>query len=223
MELSFYLGPGDHRVDVSLLLMELRSQGGDIGPQIFSRDPEGHVVEHQATLEELAELEGLGSGFACALKGLPGLTSKDEIVECEGPHVLLRTEAGPLSVPSPKRAAREAAGLKAYKAFKYMADCLDAAYGAVCIEYSLETPAELREDSRSLAFRNFWLSRRRISEGPLHRVATRMSGAYVEEWLTGIYFSTDAAYNPARAGIEPEDAEELSVEVAAILARAMIA
>jgi hypothetical protein len=223
MELSFYLGPGDHRLEVSLLLGELRSQGAEVDSEILAKNRQGKLIARRCSVEEIAELSGLDDGFACELRKFPGFAPKGDILECEGARILLRTEAGPLSKPKPTRASREAAGLKAYQAFKCMADSIDAAYGAICIEYSLETPAELREDSRSLAFRNFWLSRRRIAEGLLHRASQRMSGAFIEEWAGGVYFSTDAAYNPARVGLEPEDSEERSVAVAQILARALIA
>lgn len=223
MELSFYLGPGDHRLEVSLLLQELLFQGAEVDPEILSTDSQGKIVARSCSLERIAELSDLGGGFACELRRFPGFAPKGAVLECEMTHILLRTEAGSLSMPKAKRASSEAAGLKVYQSFKRMADSIDAAYGAICIEYSLETPAELRKDSRSLAFRNFWLSRRRIAEGPLHRATQRMSGAFIEEWAGGIYFSTDAMYNPARMGLDPEDSEERSVAIAQILASALIA
>lgn len=219
LELAFYLGPGDHRLAVSILLSAIEGAQAKVSPEIIIREANGSLSRKRVSVGELCEQEHIRTSFAYEITGLTGLIRKSEILECDSTHVLLRTEAGPLSMPGAKKSARERAGSRIYQAFKFVSTQLEAKYGAVCIEYSLETPQELYEDPRSLAFRNFWLSSYFVPSNMLRRIEGIMTGAYKEEWPNGIYYSVTPAFNPHRIGLNIEDSQERSLQVGRVLSR----
>jgi hypothetical protein len=100
-------------------------------------------------------------------------------------------------------------------------DCL---YGAILVEYTLESPDELRRDPRSLAFRDFYLSRRRL---PLALVRSLLAlvpdGAYVRELECGVYISMSSEFNPEGGHVESELAQNTSTQIARAIGQASTA
>ncbi|WP_148314474.1 hypothetical protein [Sorangium cellulosum] len=79
----------------------------------------------------------------------------------------------------------------------------------------------LRQDPRSLAFRNFFLSE--DSLGPVavqQAVAFAGNDVFVEERKRGIYVSMSTEFNPKGWHIDPLEAQERSTKIAAVVGRA---
>ena len=151
-------------------------------------------------------------------------TRKTEVLECSRGIVLLRTEGGIFSGPPrcTSRRQREV-GQLAVEAFLLLARNLDAAYGAICVEYSLEEFEELREDPRSLAFRNFFISRSRFGDDVIERILGLVeSYAHVDSWNDGLYVSMTDPFSPDGTFLSEIQAQELSVEIGRVIASASL-
>ncbi len=138
-----------------------------------------------------------------SLLGVPG--REEELrTKMDGSVVVVRTEGeefcGPdwASKPGTVTLARRLAA-----AFVRVAESIDCAYGAILVEYSLEGPEQLREDPRSYAFRNFYLSRQRLPADLVERVLALVpKEAYVRELQRGLYVSMSGEFNPDGRGVE---------------------
>ena len=89
------------------------------------------------------------------------------------------------------------------------------------VEYSLEEPRELRLDPRSLAFKNSFLSLRRLDKKVLEE-AIRLAGknAYVERRAAGVYISMNSELNPEGRDVpSPEGKRGSSRYAASTIAR----
>jgi len=149
------------------------------------------------------------------LQGVTGITKHTELVEINKGTVLLRTEGEKFSGPNRANRSRlHKLGAKAYVCFKALAGGIDAYYGGLCGEYSLEEPEELRQHPKSLAFRNFFVSRAKLA-GAAQTVRINAGvDAYFEEFDHGLYVSMSAEFNPAHCSVDPIEAQYRSVRIA---------
>jgi hypothetical protein len=155
------------------------------------------------------------------LPNLVGLLEKPEELEIMKGVLLLRTEGDAFSGPrGMKRPEARTAGRKAYERFVKTANLLDCPYGAILVEYSLEEPEQLLRDQRSLAFLDFFVSRRYFSEDVAKQiVGLAGASAYVELTGKGIYVSMTEDFNPAGRSVTP-DAQERSAQIGTLVGRA---
>jgi hypothetical protein len=151
-----------------------------------------------------------------------GLSQKAEEIEVVGGVVVLRTEGEAFCGPARQAARLKKLGGRVYKRFVQVADEIAPAYGAIAVEYSLEEPQALRQDPRSLAFRDFFVSRTRLSSNALDDVLQHAGDdVYVEERKAGVYVSMTAEFNPRGCGIPSSEAQERSARISAIIGRAV--
>ncbi len=222
LELAFYVGAtaaAEQALDAAEVLLQ---SGGR-----FMEDVE--VVESNQNVRlkcrDLEEAKGLVKTKTYLRRlyigDATGITSKNEILEVNRGIVLLRTE-GEVFCGEARRLNPEfkKAGQKAYEAFKRLACGLKAAYGALCLEYTLEEPTELRRDPRSLAFQDFFVSRTWLGDDVVNAVKRTIGDrGYIESVGDGIYASTSHEYNPRCRRVPPLEAQEKSVQVARLIAR----
>jgi len=152
-----------------------------------------------------------------------GLVDKPELIEARHGTIVLRTEGEPFCGTARRNSAKMTKlGRRAYARFVSVAESIEPVYGAIVVEYSLETPAELRKDPRSLAFRDFFLSRVVAGKETVEQVL-RLAGdeAYVERLSTGIYVSMSPEFNPEGRGLPPVEAQERSAQIGSVLGKAV--
>lgn len=77
---------------------------------------------------------------------------------------------------------------KAHRLFRDLVLLLSPSYAAITVEYSLEAPEQLRSDSRSLAFSDFYLSEKYISSSITSAFATNFSSFRQESVGNGCLF-----------------------------------
>lgn len=95
-------------------------------------------------------------------------------------------------------------------------------YGAILIEYRLETPEELSKDPRSLAFQNFYLSRRRLPSDLVSRALSVVpKQAHIREIERGVYVSMSREYNAEARGVDAELAQRASVSIGSVIGEGM--
>lgn len=109
-------------------------------------------------------------------------------------------------------------GRRVYGRFCRLVQELRPAYGAITIEYPLECLADLRLDPRSLAFRDFYVSRAFVGEHGFGEILRLSKQGYVELLSEGAYISYSREYNPV--GLTSEAGSSLSGDIARIVARA---
>jgi len=180
-------------------------------------------AELETTIHRL--VDGLQPGLVPSYLVIPnavGLSQKSEELVVRGGVVILRTEG--LAFCGPFRDNRRQLknlGRKVYQRFVEVADTIPCMYGAILVEYSLEEPEKLRQDPRSLAFRDFFLSRERLENKAIEE-AIRLAGddAYIESRASGVYISMNAEFNPKGRSIPWLEAQERSVRISAVIGRA---
>jgi hypothetical protein len=150
-----------------------------------------------------------------------GISNKVEELELYGGVLVLRTEGEAFCGPDIHTKKARELGLRVYRRFLEVANRIPTTYGAILVEYSLEEPHELRRDPRSLAFRNFFLSRERLGDGVVAEVI-RLAGedTYVEHTGTGVYISMDTDFNPAGRGNSPNEVDGTRARIPAVVGRA---
>ena len=179
--------------------------------------------ELETTVHRL--VDGLQPGLIPSELVIPnaiGLSPKPEELVVRGGVVILRTEGEAFCGPfRGNRMRLKKLGRRVYQRFVEVADAIPCIYGAILVEYSLEEPKKLRQDPRSLAFRDFFLSRERL-ENKAVEDAIRFAGdeAYVENRATGVYISMNAEFNPKGRSIPSVEAQERSVRISAVIGRA---
>lgn len=83
---------------------------------------------------------------------------------------------------------RRERGAKALALFREMVSLLDPSYAAITVDYTLETPEQLRSDPRSLSFRDFYLSRQYLTPSVMTAFATNYSSFQQESIDDGRLF-----------------------------------
>jgi len=114
--------------------------------------------------------------------------------------------------------ATRRAGRKVYDRFLALVKILSPAYAAITVEYSLECPTDLRYDSRSYAFRDFFVSGEFIGQSNLRQIREMFEDAYVEVVNSGLYISSFSAFNPLNEDLNSQLATSKSVIVAKVIA-----
>jgi len=156
------------------------------------------------------------------LDNATGMTKKTELIEINRGVILLRTEGEEFCGPNrARRAQLYRLGTRAYRCFKVLALAIESYYGALCGEYSLEEPPDLKRDPRSLAFRNFFISRAAFGRGAIEAVQDIVgTDVYVEEFDDrGLYVSMSPEFNPDHRAVETIEAQHRSIRVAELLAK----
>ncbi|HKR63571.1 MAG TPA: hypothetical protein VJZ00_07545 [Thermoanaerobaculia bacterium] len=108
------------------------------------------------------------------------------------------------------------AGRRVYERFRTLLDLLLPDFASITIEEPLQCPADLQQDPRSLAFRDFYVSATTID---CRRITKLFHEAYCEEVAAGVYVSTTRWFNPRAHALDRETAQFLSVEVAKWIAQ----
>lgn len=144
-----------------------------------------------------------------------GLSNRDEEVRPFHGSVVVRTEGVDFCGPWRDDTHRlQESGRRVYEAFIHVAESIDCLYGAILVEYSLESPEELRHDPRTLAFQNFYLSRSRLPATLMSRLLAFVPPeAYVREFDHGVYVSMSREFNPLGRGIASELAQNTSTQI----------
>jgi hypothetical protein len=111
-------------------------------------------------------------------------------------------------------------GLAIYTRFLQIMRTVNPAYGSITCEWPLKCPTDLQDKPCSIAFKNCYIQK--VFLGP-NRLATFLrlcaeARAYVEPLECGYYVSTNSLFNPN--GVQPDHnrADELSVEIAKLIA-----
>jgi hypothetical protein len=109
----------------------------------------------------------------------------------------LRLDAELLDDVSSESEARQAARFSeaVYEFFLALVGRLRPSYGAIAVEYGLETPTDLGRDARSLAFLDFYVSASFLGAASLRKVKDIFAEAHIEETADGIYVSA-SGFNP---------------------------
>jgi hypothetical protein len=180
-------------------------------------------AELETTVHRL--VDGLQPGLVpskLVISNAVGLSPKPEELAVKGGVVILRTEGEAFCGPfRDDRTRLKKLGRRVYQRFVEVADAIPCVYGAILVEYSLEEPKKLRQDPRSLAFCDFFLSRERLENKAIEE-AIRLAGddAYVESRATGVYISMNAEFNPKGRSIPSPESLWRSARISAVIGRA---
>jgi hypothetical protein len=166
-------------------------------------------------------VEGFGRKFTAP--SVIGIAGPAEQLAIRGGVMELRTEGevfcGRRGQLNPRATS---IGNIVYSKFVHFAGLLNPVYGAILVEYSLESTLELRRDSRSLAFQNFYLAKRALDERSwaiLHEIVG--DSVYRAALPDGLYVSMTTYFNPEAKGLASVEAQALSVKIAGLLARSL--
>jgi len=114
-------------------------------------------------------------------------------------------------------------GQQVFEAFVRTATYANCIYGAILVEYELETPSELHQDSRSLAFRDCFLSRQNLPADIFEQALVHVpSEAYKREMPNGVYVSMSREFNPEEQRVEADLAHDVSVRIAVAIGKLML-
>jgi hypothetical protein len=166
-------------------------------------------------------LEGAGQKFIAP--GVIGIAGPVEQLAVRGGVIELRTEGEAFcGRPGRLKPRSRTLGKIAYSKFVHFANLLNPLYGAILVEYSLESPDELRRDSRSLAFQNFYLAKRALDERSWSALHESLGDrVYLGSLSSGVYISMTTYFNQEAKGIASVEAQALSVKIAELLARSL--
>lgn len=114
------------------------------------------------------------------------------------------------------RQKAHSAGRKVYRRFLNLVDLLRPAYGAISVEWPLESPPDLAKDPRSKALRNLYISKSHFDSRTIVKIRSLYAQAYIEELEGGLYASTMREFNPK--GVEV-DFGDSGTEVARLISR----
>jgi hypothetical protein len=87
--------------------------------------------------------------------------------------------------------------INALTAFKKLVTLVQPTYAAITVDYGLENPCDLRRDSHSLAFRDFYLSRSDFGEDFLRTLRTKFPNSIYSENEGGQITITTTAFRVA--------------------------
>jgi hypothetical protein len=156
-------------------------------------------------------------------EGIIGLHDRPEEVRAYGSKIVVRTEGADFCGPMRSNSRKlQALGQQVFEAFVRTAQYANCVYGAILVEYELETPSELRHDSRSLAFRDFFLSRQNLPADIFAQALAQVPlEAYTLEMSGGVYISMSREFNPEERLVDTDLAHDASVRIAVIVGRLM--
>lgn len=217
LEFAFYVGPSNAQEQAIAAVDAIVRAGGRFTGVI---DLASGARLSKPSAAGLSWIEGAGRELRrIYVDNATRMTSKTEVVEIDRGVVLLRTEGEDVSGPSRLDQDRlYRLGTLAYMVFRSLVLEVDSYYGAICCEYSLEEPAQLKADPRSLAFRDFFVSRSAVSPTTLEAIRDAVGEAYLEEFGDrGLYVSMSPEFNPEHRAVEPVEAQYRSVRVAKLL------
>jgi len=181
-----------------------------VGPKAADKAFEHLAKEHHVAF---------GTKRKVVIEGLVGILDGEEL-ELKNGTLLVRTSGevfcGPPSTKT--RSLRSRYGHLAYKAFVGFAEKLECCYGAILVEDSLEEPDSLRRDSTSLAFQDFYVGKQWAGAAMARIMGVVGSATFLEDLSRGTYFSMCADFNPEKRGVSGVEAQNKSIEIAAILA-----
>lgn len=108
-------------------------------------------------------------------------------------------------------------GDSAHKAFVEICDNTEPTYAAINVEYSIECKVDLEKDSRSYAFRDFFINKKLIIGSKIDLIKKIFDNGYIEQSMIGYYFSCTKYFNPKRIEFDSDIAILASIETAKIL------
>ncbi|AKT37789.1 hypothetical protein [Chondromyces crocatus] len=155
--------------------------------------------------------------------GLIGLMEGAEVLQICDEHVVLRTEGDVFCNHLPdNRSRRKRLGRRVYERFVEVADTIRCFYGAILVEYPLETPEQIRRDPRSLAFRDFFVSEESL-DAAMVRDVVALAGeeAFVEMRRRGVHVWMIDELNPIHRHLDELDWHQRSSRIAQVLGNAL--
>jgi hypothetical protein len=89
-------------------------------------------------------------------------------------------------------------GIKIYKSFKKMVLNTQPDYASTTMEYSMESPYDIKKDSKSYAFYDFYFDKNKINRNYIEDLQNwcKENDIYTEEFGNGVYFSVSSFFNP---------------------------
>jgi hypothetical protein len=112
-------------------------------------------------------------------------------------------------------------GSRALAVFKDLVTQLQPTYGAITVDYGLETPYDLRDDPRTYAFRDFYLDRTSFGDDSLRAIRDRFPNAVHQDFANGQITTTTRVFSrtPWESDIPSSEAYSLSVFVGRMVSR----
>ena len=101
-----------------------------------------------------------------------------------------------------------AGGAKAIPLFRSLLELLRPSYAAITADWPLESPQQLRMDPRTLAFLDFYLSKRYLSPSVLRKFANEYAAFDQEELADGRLFLSSAFLSNKKNHVDSEIAED---------------
>jgi len=108
-------------------------------------------------------------------------------------------------------------GRLAYQRFLALIRQTEPSYAAITVEYALECPTDLRARPESLAFEDFFISNKYLSDKHLNTISELYTDAYVEMIDVGIYVSCYGYFNPRGISLHRDIIEERAVKVSRMI------
>jgi len=226
LELGFYFRQKSGREAISLLAEALTTHfdavpavanAADLAtPSLFRAD---EVIDRQVKIEgvdHLSRLLGDSSKFVRKIsfdKGTRIIRDAQEFLvvlpiegaDCklEGNAVAIWVEGAAFSRASNTDVSKKEKQIafNSLCAFKKLISHLQPSYAAITVDYGLENPCDLRRDPRSLAFRDFYLSRTDFGENFLVELRNKFPNSVYDDYENGQITITTTALRLA-AGTE---------------------
>lgn len=92
-------------------------------------------------------------------------------------------------IPELKKQARYA-GKKVYRQFIKLIEMTRPSYAAITSEYDMECPTDLKRDSRTIAFADFYIDADYIGDDGIRQIKAAYKRGYIEDIANGIYVSS---------------------------------
>lgn len=148
------------------------------------------------------------------------LSTGSKGVETSGSCVAIWTEGESLSHPADSfgNSSTGSMGRKAIAAFRDLVLALSPAYGAITVDYGLESPEDLMNDPRTYAFTDFYLDREFIGHANLQQIRNRFPNACHEQFGRG-QLTISSSFLIAESKCGRDDAYELSECVGRLIGR----
>jgi hypothetical protein len=163
-------------------------------------DVKRHIVDRDTRLVQVRMVHATGIAEKDVSEIVTYLSIPSKVVYIDQHPVSIWTDGDAFS--GPRTFSREQASLarkigrQAYRRFLALVERLQPAYGAITVEWELECPSALRQDSRSYAFSDFYVSQRFVGMAGIDRLKTLFANAYVEPVGDGVYISSYQYFNP---------------------------